>query len=91
MRNDPLAICRYRIRAYSHRYDIKEKRHRLEVTLECCHSQLKASIRVPTPAQIDEWTLFEKHEAEVVKQHHGDFGYTDYKLLKEEDHYLRNR
>jgi hypothetical protein len=84
-------LCRYKIKNYSHVFDIVERKHRLEVTLERLAGQEPVDAQVPRPSQIDDWHLFEKHEVEVVKQRKGDHGYNEFKLLKEEERHTRER
>ncbi|KAH6687337.1 hypothetical protein F5X68DRAFT_231812 [Plectosphaerella plurivora] len=91
----PLAGVRYdglyKIKNYSHVFDIVERKHRLEVTLERLAGQEPVDPEVPRPSQMDDWHLFEKHEVEVVKQRKGDHGYNEFKLLKEEERHTRER
>lgn len=82
---------RYKIKNYSHVFDIVERKHRLEVTLERLAGQDIIDVQVPRPSQMDDWHLFEKHEVEVVKQRKGDHGYNEFKLLKEEEKHTRER
>jgi hypothetical protein len=78
---------RYIIRQYGEKLDVNTEVHRLELTLERIAGQapLEDIRKIPKPSQLDDWILFEKLEAEMIKQTRGNQGFLAWKVVREED------
>lgn len=77
----------YIIRRFSIKLDSSTNRYRVEVVLERAENQDAMNVveAVPWPSQLDDWHLYEKHEAETVRKHLGERGYIEWKIRKEEE------
>lgn len=70
--------------------------HKVVLTLDRVPGQrpMKGIMKIPRPSQLDDWHLYEKYEAEMVKQNRGDERFLNWKLAKaqqkiEQDQWIR--
>jgi hypothetical protein len=78
---------RYKIKQYGCALDEPTNTFRLELTLERVPSQtpLREIENIPRPSQMDDWGIFEKLEAELIKQKEGHQGFLEWKMRNEEE------
>ncbi|KAL7946309.1 PUA-like domain-containing protein [Trichoderma barbatum] len=77
----------YIIRQYSHKQNMQTRLHRTVITLERISGQPNMTdlAKVPRPSQMDDWVLFEKFEGEMIRQHHGEQSFLEWKLMKAQE------
>ncbi|KAK3356924.1 PUA-like domain-containing protein [Lasiosphaeria hispida] len=87
----PQAGIRYdglwRLTSYSHRLDTPTETYFLELVLERAEGQLPMDdvMNIPMPSQLDDWRLFEKLEAENIRQTTGEQEALEWRMRNEED------
>ncbi|KKP07675.1 hypothetical protein THAR02_00211 [Trichoderma harzianum] len=83
----------YIIRRYSHKQNLQTRLHRTVITLERIPGQPNIAdlAKVPRPSQVDDWLLFEKFEGEMIRQHHGEQSFLDWKLMKAQERMERRQ
>ncbi|KAK0621545.1 hypothetical protein B0T17DRAFT_617981 [Bombardia bombarda] len=94
----PSAGLRYdglwKISRYSHKLDTDTEIYRLELQLERVRDtpqSLATLLQIPLPSQMDDWRLFEKLEAEKIRQATGEQGAVNWRVQKEEDQHEREQ
>ncbi|KAK4202661.1 hypothetical protein QBC40DRAFT_320986 [Triangularia verruculosa] len=66
----------WKLGSYRHRLDLGSGEYKLELSLERVNNgqqmEMREVLKVPRPSQMDEWNLFEKLEADKVRQAQGE-------------------
>ncbi|KAK0669692.1 hypothetical protein QBC41DRAFT_105860 [Cercophora samala] len=77
----------WKLASYRHKLDLGTGEYKLELALERVANKQKLMrevLKVPRPSQMDEWNLFEKLEADKVRQVQGEAASYAWKLQREE-------
>ncbi|KAK4180033.1 hypothetical protein QBC36DRAFT_49776 [Triangularia setosa] len=76
----------WKLASYRHKLDLGTGEYKLELSLERISGQtpMREVLKVPRPSQMDEWNLFEKLEADKVRQTAGEAAAYAWKLQREE-------
>ncbi|KAF4585661.1 hypothetical protein GQ602_004966 [Ophiocordyceps camponoti-floridani] len=77
----------YSIRQYGLKLDDETGLYRVVLTLERVPGQrpMVEVVTIPLPSQIDDWQLFEKYEADMVRQKRGEQAFVEWKTAKAEE------
>lgn len=81
----------YKIASYSYNLDHDVGKHRLRLELVRLPEQQPLLESIPTPAQLDEWDIFQRHESEVVKRRVGSTTWLTYKVKMDEERHAKLR
>ncbi|KAK3380231.1 PUA-like domain-containing protein [Lasiosphaeria ovina] len=83
----------WKLTNYRHKLDVNTEIYRLELTLARVDGQPPMSelAKIPTPSQLDEWHLYEKLEADKIRQATGEQMAFQWKVQKEADRLEREQ
>lgn len=78
---------RYILRQYGHKQNQNTQLHTITLLLERVKGQrsIEELASVPTPSQMDNWALFEKHEGDLVKKVHGVEDFREWRVKKAQE------
>lgn len=74
----------YVLRQYGHKQNQNTQLHTITLLLERVKGQksIEELASVPTPSQMDNWTLFEKHEGDLIKKVRGLEAFREWRIGK---------